>query len=432
MTATAFDIAALFAIGLGLVFWLTDRASPTSRALALFLVALGLSIAVNSRAPDASEYVAGAVPIWTRLMGWTEALAFLAGAEWGLRVGRTVTTGDARRLGGLLVRAAQALILVYGLMGTLWPTLREGAFLSGLAGDAPPGLWFYVFAAPMAAAGALLIVAGVLLSRQKPDPAERVRIRAMLVAMPLLGAGLILPQDIAPYSLAAGEIVFLVGALRYYMLQGARAQLLGGFVAPQVMQLVRQRGVARAMQTQRATISVVACDLRGFTRHAAGVAPEQVLQLLRDYYRAVGKVAVAHEATVKDLAGDGVLMIVGAPLPLADHAQRALTLARALIADVRPMFAQRGLPIGLGVGVATGEVALGVIGEGARLEYAAVGTPVNLASRLCEEARDGEIRVDDATLEAAGEAQPEHRIEARLKGLPAEVMVNVLAVSGPT
>lgn len=425
MAATAFDVAALFAIGLGLVFWLTDRGSPTSRALALFLVALGASIAVNSRAPEA--LLPHAVPLWARFLGWTEALAFFAGAEWGLRVGRTVATGEARRVGGVLVRGAQALAVLYALLGSAWPTLREQAFMSGLAGDAAPGPGFYLFAAPLFAAGALLIAGGTLFARQRPDPAERARIRAMLVAMPFLGAGLILPQDIAPYSLAVGEVVFLIGALRYYMLQGARAQLLGGFVAPQVMQLVKSRGVARAMQTQRATISVVACDLRGFTRHAAGVPPEQVLQLLRDYYRAVGAIAVAHEATVKDLAGDGVLMIVGAPLPLADHAARALRLARALIAAVRPMFAQRGLNIGLGVGVATGDVALGVIGEGARLEYAAVGTPVNLASRLCEEARDGEIRVDDATLAAAGETLPENRVEAHLKGLPGPVQVNVFA-----
>jgi class 3 adenylate cyclase len=135
-----------------------------------------------------------------------------------------------------------------------------------------------------------------------------------------------------------------------------------------------------------------------------------VIAILREYYDAVGAAASACGGTIKDQAGDGVLILVGAPLPFADHAQRALELARQIrlvgIA-LTARWSNQELQLGVGVGVASGFVTVGVIGGASRLEYTAVGSPVNLASRLCSEAAHGEILVDERTVELLGASLPD-------------------------
>jgi adenylate cyclase len=232
---------------------------------------------------------------------------------------------------------------------------------------------------------------------------------------------------VAPLSLALGEVVFIVGALRYHNVQGARGMFMAQFLAPQVAELVRQRGLRNAMARQRQVVTVVCCDIRGFTAHAQSRPPEKVMLLLRDFYAAVGAAAAEYGGTIKDLAGDGALILLGAPVPFPDQAARAVGLARSLQARARAVVRKHSPRLGLGVGVATGEVAVGIVGQGARYEYVAVGPAVNLAARLCDEARDGEIRADAETLHAAGEALPERSELRPLKGVGREVPTYVIA-----
>ena len=131
--------------------------------------------------------------------------------------------------------------------------------------------------------------------------------------------------------------------------------------------------------------------------------------------------------TIKDLAGDGALILLGAPVPFPDQAARALGLARGLQARARATVRGYSKRLGLGVGVATGEVAVGIVGQGARYEYVAVGPTVNLAARLCDEAADGEIRADADTLTAAGEALPARSELRPLKGVGREVETYVVS-----
>jgi class 3 adenylate cyclase len=423
LAANSFDLVALIAVGMGLAFWVTDRDSPTSRALALFLMFTGISIALNARAAT----LAAGAPLewWMRLVGLTEALAFIAGVEWGLRVGRTIVSEQERQTGIVLLRSAQALTLLYAAMAAVFPEQRARVLIGGLH-DAVPDSAFLAFAAPGLLAGLLVIVAGVRVLFRRPDRAEISRIGAMLLAMPLLAAAVVLPSNIAPFSVAVGEIVFLIGALRYHVVQGARAQFMARFLAPQVVDLVHRRGLKNAMVRQRVTLSVVCCDIRGFTAYAQAHTPEQVLRLLRDFYSAIGAAAEKEGGTIKDLAGDGALILLGAPVAFPDHAARALALARRLQAAVRPIVKRRSEALGLGVGVATGEVAVGIVGQGARYEYVAVGPTVNLASRLCDEAKDGEIQVAEETLAAAGEKAAGRRQRHSVKGISELVTAYVL------
>ena len=139
-----------------------------------------------------------------------------------------------------------------------------------------------------------------------------------------------------------------------------------------------------------------------------------MIQILREYYDAVGAAAAAYGGTIKDQAGDGVLILVGAPLPFADHAQRALDMARRIRHSgvaLTERWSDGELQLGVGVGVASGFVTVGVIGATSRLEYTAVGPAVNLASRLCSEAAHAEILVAPRTHELLGDSGARHTLQ---------------------
>jgi len=182
---------------------------------------------------------------------------------------------------------------------------------------------------------------------------------------------------------------------------------------------------------------VVCCDLRGFTAFTAATSSKKVIAILREYYDAVGAAATECGGTIKDQAGDGVLILVGAPISYPDHAARALRLTSKIREQgmaITARWSDAELRLGVGVGAASGFVTVGVIGGASRLEYTAVGPAVNLAARLCSEAAHGEILVDGRTIELLGEeAKKHHRLlpgEAlQLKGFQQPVQSYTLAAA---
>ncbi|MFC4251487.1 adenylate/guanylate cyclase domain-containing protein [Sinimarinibacterium flocculans] len=419
-----YEVVAIIALGMGLVFWVTDRASPTSRTLAFFLGLLGVSVFGNAQVVD--HWLETPLPAWVRLIGLLDAAVFIAGCQWGLRVSQTVSDVPDEDRQDRLIRIAQALSLLYALMVAAAPELRYHELALALREQRLPSPAFALFVMPALAAGALVLFAGVLLLRRRPDQAEQVRIFAALAAMPVLTVALVLPARIAPLALAVGEVIFLYGALRYYMILGARGMFMSQFLSPQVAALVRERGLRHAMARKRVDVTVVCCDIRRFTAYAQAHSPEQVMRLLRAYYAAVAAAAQDFGGTVKDMAGDGALILIGAPVPYPDRSARAIGLARRLQARVRPVLKRYSPDLGLGVGVAGGSVAVGIVGEGGRYEYMAVGPAVNLASRLCDKALDGEIHIDETTLQASGESLPARRRRRYVRGIGVLVTTYVL------
>ena len=385
---------------MALAFILADRRSPTSRALASFLATVGVSIVVTTqielRYVNPREY-----PAWGGIFALPEVFAFVFGYEWLLRVRRTIPARNLKiRFADNQLRVAQGLALVYGALALALAQRRIDEF-SGIglvANGLQPG--FFIFAVPLGLSLVLGIAAGLITLRRRPDVAERKRLVAFAVAAPFMASSMVLPVALAPVAAAFGMLVLLVGAVQYHVIQGQRAQFLSRFLSPQVAELVREHGLDSATHEQTLELSVVCCDLRGFTAFSAATEPQRVVQILREYYDAVGAAATRVGGTIKDQAGDGVLILVGAPIAYEDHARRALQLAR-LIRDTGRALSSRwsdgDLHLGVGVGVASGFVTVGVIGAGSRLEYAAVGPSVNLASRLCAEAAHAEVLVDQRT-----------------------------------
>ncbi len=414
-------VTALVALGMALAFVRADPGSPTSRALALTLAAIGLSIVVNVTLR--LKFAAGHIPPWAGLAGVIDACAFMAGFEWIRRIRHTIPSGGLRtRFGDGAIWVAHGLVAVYAIMSLLYPELRVREFLGGLFSEGVMmSREFLLFALPLEISLALAAVSILLCLNRRPDAAERVRLVAFIVSTPFIASGLVLPFPVAPVATVVGLLILLTGAMRYHVLQGRRGLFLNRFLSPQVVDLVRRRGLQGAIKDSCFDLSIVVCDLRGFTRYAQEHSSNHVIRVLRAYYDLVGEAATEYEATVKDYAGDGVLMLIGAPLRLDDHAQRAVSLAESIVLR----WQQTGHPLAVGVGVATGPVTVGIVGGEGRLEYAAVGPAVNLASRLCEEAGHGEVLVSAPTVAAITAAGAQTALEPsparRLKGFDGAV-----------
>ncbi len=396
-------IVALLALGMSLSFIVADRGSPISRVLSAFLACVGLSIALGTLF-ELPMRRRNEIPAWSGIFALPETLAFILAYEWLLRVRRTIPAGRLQtRFADRMLRTAQGLAAFYGLVSIAFPKARSEYFIN-LMRDTSDQVHpaFYVFAVPLAVSLLLATVSGALMLRRRPDRAEALRGIAFLIGAPFMASGLILPLHLAPVSTAVGLLIFLVGAVQYHVTQGRRAQFMARFLSPQVAKLVSERGLKSATDEQTLQMSVVCCDLRGFTAFSSATSSKRVIQILREYYDAVGTAVAEFGGTIKDQAGDGVLVLVGAPIAFEDHAPRALELAKSIRASgiaVTTRWSDEELQLGVGVGVASGFVTVGVIGAASRLEYTAVGPAVNLACRLCSEAAHGEILVDPRTLE---------------------------------
>jgi adenylate cyclase len=411
-------LVSLVALGMALAFLSADRRSSTSRALAAALATTGAAILLNQGLiPDAQH-----APRWSGWLALPESLAIITMLEWLLRVRRTVPVPADYdiRFGDGVLRFGQLSGAVYSVLALLWPQIRVDDFLrsvDGFAAFARPGFW--LFATPVV----LAVIAGmtslILLLNRRPDRSERVRLLAFAGCTPFMVSGFVLPSQQAAISIVIGEMILLIGSVHYHVMQGQRGLFMARFLSPEVARLVSERGLRQAMRDKQLTITVVACDLRGFSGFARAVPSPVVIQVLREYYDAVGKVVAQYGGTIKDYAGDGVLVLVGAPIALADHASRAAELSlqlRLVCQQLIAQWADVGPRLGVGVGVASGPVTVGVIGGVSRLEYTAVGSAVNLACRLCEQAQDGEILVDESTQLIAGSLVVRAKPPVLLKG----------------
>ena len=176
-----------------------------------------------------------------------------------------------------------------------------------------------------------------------------------------------------------------------------RIRRLERFLAPQVAQLIASSdGHDALLDSHRREVTVVFCDLRGFTAFTEATEPEEAMNVLREYHAALGELIFRYEGTLDRYAGDGVMILFNAPIQFPDHTKRAVKMAvemRDTIGLLTQKWRNRGHSLGFGLGIAVGYATLGQIGFEQRLEYAAIGSVTNLASRLCDEAKAGQIVV---------------------------------------
>src|SRR5271166_1596732 len=196
----------------------------------------------------------------------------------------------------------------------------------------------------------------------------------------------------------------MAGELALSQERAERIGRLKRFLAPQIAELVENVGQENLLESHRTEVSVVFCDLRGFTAFASEVGPEEVMRLLGEYYDALGSIIVRYEATLTCFMGDGLMLLLNAPLPCPEPATRAVRMALDMQSAVQALilrWRERGYAIGFGVGIATGTATVGRIGYEGRIDYTAIGSVVNLASRICSAASDGQVLIDSETAAAA-------------------------------
>jgi len=198
-----------------------------------------------------------------------------------------------------------------------------------------------------------------------------------------------------------------------------RAERLKRYFSPQLAEIL-STGDESVLASHRREITVVFCDLRGFTAFAEKADPEDVMRLLRDYHATVGALISRYEGTLERFTGDGLMVFFNDPVPCPDPAARAVRMAVAMRDAVQRLLDEwhrRGHALGFGTGVDMGYATVGRIGFEGRFDYAAIGTVTNLSARLCQEASDGQILVSQ-------------RVYAEVESLVEAVALGALSLRG--
>ncbi len=200
------------------------------------------------------------------------------------------------------------------------------------------------------------------------------------------------------------------------------------YVAREVVEEILKNPESMVLTGERREVTVLFCDVRGFTPMSERMSPEEVVVLLNDFYNLMIETTFKHDGTLDKFLGDAVMAVFGAPIAHPDHSARAIRTALAMqegIGGLNERRAQQGKePIAVGIGVSAGEAVAGTVGTEDRMEYTVIGDSVNLAARLESNAKPHQILISHPTYERVRDlvdARPLGRI--RVKGKEEEVEV---------
>jgi adenylate cyclase len=185
------------------------------------------------------------------------------------------------------------------------------------------------------------------------------------------------------------------------------------FLSPTLAELIMSSGES-ILESHRREIAVLFADLRGWTAFSVNTEPEEVMGVIREFHQAMGELILRFEATVGWFAGDGLMVWFNDPIPCPDPAAKAVTMAvamRDVMNELTSKWRRRGHELDFSVGVGLGYATIGRIGFDGRYDYGAVGSVMNLAARLCDEAGTAQILVSQRVF-----AEVEHLVEAEPAG----------------
>ena len=215
-----------------------------------------------------------------------------------------------------------------------------------------------------------------------------------------------------------------------------RMSRLRRFLPPQVADLIVASGSEKQLESHRREITALFCDLRGFTGFTESADAEDVMALLRDYHAAIGEILIKYNGTLERYAGDGVMVVFNDPVPVENLALQAVLMALEMREAIRALtetWRRWGHEIAFGIGIAHGFATLGTIGFEGRFDYAAIGTVSNVASRLCDEAKPGQILISPRVLTKVEDAVRVEPVgEFELKGIRRPLAAyNVVGLGSP-
>jgi adenylate cyclase len=200
------------------------------------------------------------------------------------------------------------------------------------------------------------------------------------------------------------------------------------YVAREVVEEILKDPENLVLSGERRQVTVLFCDVRGFTPMSERLAPEEVVLLLNDFYTLMIETTFKYDGTLDKFLGDAVMAVFGAPMAHPDHSARAIRTALAMQEGITGLNERRVRDgkeaISVGIGVSAGEAVAGTVGTEDRMEYTVIGDSVNLAARLESNAKPGQILISHRTYERVRDlvdARPLGRI--RVKGKEEEVEV---------
>jgi len=192
------------------------------------------------------------------------------------------------------------------------------------------------------------------------------------------------------------------------------------FLAPEVARIVTEEGQESLLNSHRSYIVALFCDIRGFTSFSESMEPEEVMGVLQSYHERMGKLVAMYGGTIDHRSGDGLMVFFNDPIPTDEPIKNAVEMAldmRTSFNELNITWRKQGYELGFAVGIASGYATLGIVGFEGRYDYTANGNAVNLAARLCDEAKDGEILISHkAYVEVEDQIEVEEAGERRLKG----------------
>ena len=166
-------------------------------------------------------------------------------------------------------------------------------------------------------------------------------------------------------------------------------------VADKILEDAQLRDTLLSTADVRAHAVVLFADLRGFTSISEQLDPPRVVPLLNEFFSLLTEITFRHEGTVFHMAGDGLMLGFGVPLAQPDSPARAVRAAREMLSSfnalARSWKERYQIDAGLGIGINEGDVVAGNIGSASYMNYTIIGDTVNIASRLCQRARAGEM-----------------------------------------
>lgn len=177
------------------------------------------------------------------------------------------------------------------------------------------------------------------------------------------------------------------------------------FLSPHVADMVVSETEHDYLASHRRDIAILFCDLRGFTAFSESTSADNAISVLGEYHHVLGELISGYDATIDHRAGDGMMVFLNDPIVIDRPAVRAIELAmdmRSRVQRLLPGWSRFGSQLGFGIGVSYGPATIGLVGYADRFDYAASGRFVNLASRLCDVARDGQILVTGRVMSELG------------------------------
>jgi class 3 adenylate cyclase len=198
------------------------------------------------------------------------------------------------------------------------------------------------------------------------------------------------------------------------------------YISPQIVErLISEDAIVG--QVKRKSLTVFFSDIRGFTKIADEMEPEELLEMLNKYFSEMTEIVFKYGGTLDKFMGDGIMGFIGDPCEYSDHAQRAVKMAIEMQSKVEALNEEWGSyspsPLQIGIGVNTGYVTVGNIGSEAHTDYTAIGRNVNLAARLEQEAKPGQILISQRTYSLVKDVIEAEKVgEIEVKGFDRPVM----------